>query len=181
MPQFNKHGFTLVELLVVMVILGILSTVGFALFTSVQSRARDAKVAADFRMIQKMITQATIGGKYLKDITGSQCTICVCRYNDGVTNMTDPSQNATCITRLNENWNKILNAGGYPNDTTPLPVDPYGNLYGWDENEGEIAPGWNPTGCENPDRISSAGPNHSFGEPTGYDDKNYSLQRSVCK
>lgn len=180
MLRVNKLGFTIAELLIVITILAVLGTIGFVLFSSVQSRARDAKVAADFKIMQKMITQATIGGKYLKDVTGTQCTICICRYNDGVTNVTDPSQNVACVAQLKANWNKILNAAGYLDEATPLPIDPYGNLYGWDENEGEIAV-WNPTGCESFDWISSAGPNHSFGEPSGYDDKNYRVHHSVCK
>ncbi len=43
----NQNGFTLVELLVVIVILSILGVVGVTLFSSTQSRARDAKRKED--------------------------------------------------------------------------------------------------------------------------------------
>ena len=178
MTKLSQKAFTLTELLVVIVILSVLATIGFVIFSSVQSKARDAKIAADFKMIQKMVTQATVGGRYLKDVTGSQCTICGCRFADGVVDIT---QNPTCIAKFRDNWNKILNAAGYPNDATPLPLDPYGNLYSWDENEGEVASGWNPTGCETLDTITMAGPNHSYHETSGNDDKTYRLMKSVCR
>ena len=49
--QSNQNGFTLVELLVVIVILAILGVVGMTLFSSTQSRARDAKRKEDIGAI----------------------------------------------------------------------------------------------------------------------------------
>ena len=49
----NQNGFTLVELLVVIVILAILGVVGMTLFSSTQSRARDAKRKSDIQAISK--------------------------------------------------------------------------------------------------------------------------------
>lgn len=180
MSARSIKGFTLVELLVVMVILGILGTIGFAIFTSSQQKARTAKIEGDIKMIKKMMVQATVGGRRLRDITGSTCTICGCLYSDGVTDMTDPGQTVSCIGGLTENWNKILNAAGYPDDATPLPKDPYGSYYGWDENEGEVDSGWNPTGCEVRDYILVAGPNRSFQEPVSNDDIQSWIPPSVC-
>ncbi len=51
--QSNQNGFTLVELLVVIVILAILGVVGMTLFSSTQSRARDAKRKED---ISRLLT-----------------------------------------------------------------------------------------------------------------------------
>lgn len=45
----NKTGFTMIELLIVIVIMGILSAVGIGTFTSSQLKARDSKRKSDLR------------------------------------------------------------------------------------------------------------------------------------
>lgn len=49
---FPKFGFTLVELLVVMAIIGILATVGLASYRTSQMKARDATRKNDLKQIQ---------------------------------------------------------------------------------------------------------------------------------
>src|SRR3989344_1560142 len=51
----KKSGFTLIELMVVIVILGVLSMVGITAFTSSQVRSRDAKRKADLANFQKSL------------------------------------------------------------------------------------------------------------------------------
>ena len=51
MKQYFKRGFTLMELLVVMAILGILVTVGLTSYKSVQAKSRDARRKSDMRAI----------------------------------------------------------------------------------------------------------------------------------
>ena len=50
-----KKGFTLVELLIVVAIIGILSTLLMANFIGVRQRARDAQRKADLRQIQSAL------------------------------------------------------------------------------------------------------------------------------
>ncbi len=49
--QQRKNGFTMIELLVVIVILGILSVVGLGSFSSSQMKARDSRRKTDIRAI----------------------------------------------------------------------------------------------------------------------------------
>jgi len=51
----NKEGFTLMELLIVIVIIGILSTILIANFIGVRERARDSQRKSDLRQIQSAL------------------------------------------------------------------------------------------------------------------------------
>lgn len=72
MKLSNKRGFTLVELLVVIVILAILGTVGMTVYSSVQKNVRDAKRKADISAIAKAyeVTYNDTGGIY-RPLAGS--------------------------------------------------------------------------------------------------------------
>lgn len=52
-PQKSSKGFTLVELLIVIAIIGVLSTIGIVVFGEIQKKARDAKRLADIDVIAK--------------------------------------------------------------------------------------------------------------------------------
>jgi len=51
----NKKGFTLVELLIVIAIIGVLSTIAFVSLNRARSKARDAKRIADVRQLQSAL------------------------------------------------------------------------------------------------------------------------------
>lgn len=51
----NQRGYTLVELMVVVAIMGVLSNIGYANFLNMKSRARDAVRVSDMAAIEKAI------------------------------------------------------------------------------------------------------------------------------
>lgn len=117
----KQLGFTIVELLIVIVVIGILAAITVVAFNTVQERAQVATVNADLTLLNKAIQAARINAdKHLYGVTGSSCTYCgdQARYELTLDNIST----ASGIT-LN-----ALKKG-----------DPWGAKYGIDENEGEGA------------------------------------------
>lgn len=54
----NSQGFTLIELLVVIAIIAVLATIGLAIFSNVQGKARDSKRKSDVGEITKALDVA---------------------------------------------------------------------------------------------------------------------------
>ena len=51
----NQRGFTLIELMIVVAIIGILTAIAFPLYANIQSRARVAKAQADLRTLASAV------------------------------------------------------------------------------------------------------------------------------
>jgi prepilin-type N-terminal cleavage/methylation domain-containing protein len=55
-PKGNRRGFTLIELMVVVAVIGILTAIAIPLYTNMQLRARVAKAQADARALVSAIS-----------------------------------------------------------------------------------------------------------------------------
>jgi general secretion pathway protein G len=129
----TPSGFTIVELLIVIVVIGILASISVASYTGATQRSKENRAKSEIVQLVKAIDSARVNrGTNLYGITGSNCTYCgVIPY-------------ATAIDR-------IAAASGVNLDKYKA-GDPWGNEYRIDENEGE---GVNP--CANRDTISVGG------------------------
>lgn len=122
----NKKGFTLVELVVVIAVLGLLSSIAVPRFTSSRQNAERAAVEANLRTIESAITMYEAQEGDLSDLEGIDDLI-------GETLQSEPAGpgNATyTIDVVDGVWRAIVNGdvGGKELVNQTLPID-------WDEND----------------------------------------------
>ena len=73
------YGFTIVELLIVIVVIAILAAISVAAYTNIQERAKTSRRNSEMAQLLKAITLArTATGKTLGEITGNYYSIGVC-------------------------------------------------------------------------------------------------------
>ena len=116
----RQTGFTIVELLIVIVVIGILAAITMVAYNNVQERARVQKVNSDLNTLVKAIQVGRLNvDKTLFGITNSGCTYCA-------------GTQAAYDQALDR-----IGAAANMNLSSLKAGDPWGNRYILDENEGE--------------------------------------------
>lgn len=136
----RQAGFTIVELLIVIVVIGILAAITVVAYNGVQERAQEAKRDSDLSQYYKAIIMARANtGKVLGEITNSYWSLGACtsatRNPDGIEPKDLPKSHA-CWTQYYDNLERI-GAAAMMNLDSLKSGDPHGNPYMFDENEGE--------------------------------------------
>lgn len=132
-------GFTIVELLIVIVVIAVLAAITVVAYNGIQTRARQSKIDTDVAMLMKAVRLAReSSATSLRFITGSTYTAGSCTGNPDGTNLAAlPSSNA-CWTGYRAALAAISTASGANVNNL---VDPWGRPYLIDENEAEVGPG----------------------------------------
>lgn len=147
-PWFNKvmnrkvveRGFTIVELLIVIVVIAILASVILLTYNGIRAQAATAKRDSDMAMLLKAVLVARNNtGQSLGQITGSYWSVGACTSAANNPDGLEPRLLATshfCWTRYYAVLANLGNAAGMNLDGLRS-GDTRGNPYSFDENEGE--------------------------------------------
>lgn len=137
----NRRGFTIVELLIVIVVIAILATITVVAYNGIQDRARQSKINTDLTTIDKAIRSARINtGKTLYELDNYGWSSYGCDDSDSGTNLTDRTINKVnvCWVQYATFQNTVSDAGGI---NIRGILDPWGRPYQVDENENENGDG----------------------------------------
>jgi prepilin-type N-terminal cleavage/methylation domain-containing protein len=80
----GESGFTITELLIVLVVIGILASLVVVSFTGITDNSRKAKSQYDLKAFGNAAQVARVySDKTMRQITGSDCTGCSCTFDSG--------------------------------------------------------------------------------------------------
>lgn len=134
MVAIYKKGFTIVELLIVIVVIGVLAAITIVAYNGLQERARVTKIKADLNQISKATLSARIfAGQPLGVITENWYTAKSCLDKPTGTNLAALPRTDACWVDYLATMQKISDLSGV---NVSGMVDPWGRPYAIDENEG---------------------------------------------
>ncbi len=170
----RQRGFTIVELLIVIVIIGILAALVIAAYQGIQDKARMAKIDTDKTNLTKAIIAAREStGKTLYEITGNDWTANSCFTKPDGTDLAALPQSDQCWTDYNNAINTISAASSANLKNLK---DPWGRPYYIDENEGvdSLDP------CQEDQIAAFSYPFENFGSNIGDAFVQLSIPESAC-
>lgn len=131
----KQTGFTIVELLIVIVVIGILATITVVAFNGIQNRARTSKIDSDMRNLKTAIDIARVtSSSSMNGVTNSYATGSACWGKPSGTDLAALAVTDGCWVSYNTALDKISTVSG--TNVRGL-IDPWGRPYYMDENEGE--------------------------------------------
>lgn len=132
----KQAGFTIVELLIVVVVIAILAAITIIAYNGIRDRAIQSKIRTDISQLEKAIVAArnNRGGVALRTITNSVGTGGSCWGQATGTDLAALATTNGCWTNYNSALNLISEASHI--NIRGL-IDPWGRPYYIDENEGE--------------------------------------------
>ena len=123
--KIKQTGFTIVELLIVIVVIAILAAMSIVAYNGIQERARESHIASDLRTLEEAIVIARdLKSETLAQITGATYTAGQCA-NNGI-------ESEECANRYELTMERIEAASGVEISEMR---DPWGRPYFIDENE----------------------------------------------
>lgn len=131
-----SRGFTIVELLIVIVVIAILAAISVVAYNGIQDRSRTSKINSDLAQFQKAIISARInnGGLHLQTVTNNYNTSGACMSLADGADLSNKTTASACWSAYDSALNTISNMSGI--NIRGL-VDPWGRPYHLDENERE--------------------------------------------
>ena len=131
----RQTGFTIVELLIVIVVIGILAAITVVAYNGIQERAHQSKIDSDMRNLETAINLARVNnGSSTSGVTNNNASGSPCWGKPTGTDLAALDSTDGCWNSYNTALNKISTMSG--TDVRGL-VDPWGRPYYIDENEGE--------------------------------------------
>ncbi len=138
----NKYGFTIVELLIVIVVIAILAAITVVAFNGIQDRARASKIKADVSNIAKAMAAAKqLTSKTIVELTSTP-TIGGNNTGTGRNCWSKPnSTDLAAVPKTDKCWTDYYETLQILTDSSGIRVtgivDPYGRPYLIDQSEGE--------------------------------------------